>query len=999
MRRIPLISLLCAVAVITACYRETGIEILPVTASQSTSENISTLGKGKDASARRGDYLIQNNQLQVVINGDLLGQSRDYYLPHSGGSIIDISTQYERGGDRTLTSRDDDALNQLSQGVNLNRNTPIGYERLRIDAPSASSARITLTGSVYDLDGSLAAAGAAVDSRKRVIGCTVTTVYSLTDSIEVSASDTTRPVYHLSMTTVVSNTGAAPLPIHDVNDMIFLTHEAVDTFIPYPEWGFSRPAESKVAWPHYLQIFQRQLNTTKYGMISQQDGLLKVRQEHVPSLGSDVLYVGKAVPPANLAAGGAITFMREFFAISSGTSGQSIISSDSFFRVMEELLVDTPDTANPFKKLGRVTFAMQVRSTDDRERVEGTAQLEYIGRVRYFDGTSYKLLEPGRHYPIFGDTPVSLGSIASPSYQVYLPGGQLAVRAKTVNSDEVFKSTRSVARLDQNGSPLVDENGDSLTVEEDILVNAQDGFGNSTVYAGSVFMGDVHRRFKFAADDDSVRDIYARVNIERVDSSAPVVTGLLPTDRQGSVYYIDQHNAVSSPLGGSLDLPTGVYDALVSRGPLNNVNIMRINNRDTKPTGSTDPQYDLNKDIQLGKALALPGYLSGDFDVRGASDPTGLVSEIQLMLLAYAEDIDALFIGNTNAQSTFKDLFIAHGRAAGGFSKADQDNKVESWFDEVAYTRALATIGKVAGSYPDRGRFSLLNLPEEQTGDYVEVPLMDADPASFYTKARKLGDKVIVHITRPRAPRGLETGFLTAIAEMSGLAAGQSIPGDNPFYTRAAEDGSGNRWIDFDMIQILAGNRYHEYLLARQDWFNMLNAGYFKPATGGSSAGQTKDLPIGAVRTYVAVDNTALRDNDLTEFFEKAKAGNSFVTNGPIIEATINGARYGQTTQVSGTTATAQIKLRAAPWVPIEELRVIVDGQVVFTQPITNNQTVRFEGTIGVPLPSDNQPHWVVFEAGASLARLASGQPMGGTFQRVMPGHLPCAFTNPIFVQ
>ncbi len=998
MKRIPLMTLLCALAVVTACYRETGIEVLPVTASQSTSDNIGQIGRGKDATVRRGDYLLQNNQIQVIINGDLLGHSRDLYRPHSGGSIIDISTQYEKGGDRTLTSRDDDALNQLSQGVNLNRNTPIGYERLRIDAPQAASARMVLTGYVYDLDGSLAAAGAAVDSQKRVVGCTVTTTYSLTDAVTVSASETTRPAYHLSMTTVVNNTGNATLPIHDVNDMIFLTHDAADTFIPYPDWGFERPAESQVAWPHYLQIFQRQLNTTKYGMISQQDGVLKVRQEYVPSSASDVLFVGKAVPPANLPAGGAITFMREFFAISSGINGQSVLPADNFFRVMEELLVDTPDNNNPFKKIGRVTVAMRVNTGDDRERVEGRAQLEYIGRANYFDGTRYKLLESGRHYPIFGDSPVTNGSISSPSYDAFLPGGQLAVRVKTLNSGEVYLNKRSVARLDQNGSPLVDENDDIILVEEDIIVPSHTGFTGSSVFAGAVTMGDTHRRYKFSADDDAARDIYARVNLERLDSSAPIDTGILPTDRQGGVYYIDQKDSTSSSLSGTLDLPKGIYDALVSRGPLNNVNILRINNLDPAPSGSTDPQYSLTKDIQLGKALTLPGYLCGDFDVRGASDPLGVVSEVQLILLAYAEDIDALFISNANVQSHFRDLFIAHGRAVASFSKADEDKKIESWFDEVAYARALATIGKVGGAYPDRGRFSLLNLPTEQTGDYVEVPLMESDPASWYTKARKLGDKVGIHVIRPRAPRGFETGFLTAIAELSGIPAGQAIPADNPYYTRAAEDGSGNRWLDFDMIQILAGNHYDEYLLARQDWFNLLNAGIFKPATGGSSASQTKDLPIGAVRTYVAVDNTALRDNDLSEFFENAKVGHSFVTNGPLIEATINGSGYGETTQVAGTTANAQVKLSAAPWVLIEELRVIVDGQVVFTQPISGSANTRFEGTIGVPLPSDNQRHWVVFEAGASLSRLASRQPMGVTFERVMPGHLPCAFTNPIFV-
>ena len=124
-----------------------------------------------------------------------------------------------------------------------------------------------------------------------------------------------------------------------------------------------------------------------------------------------------------------------------------------------------------------------------------------------------------------------------------------------------------------------------------------------------------------------------------------------------------------------------------------------------------------------------------------------------------------------------------------------------------------------------------------------------------------------------------------------------------------------------------------------------------------------------------------------------------FVSNGPLIEANINNQTYGQTTSSAGSEVTVNVKISAAPWVPVEELRVVVDGQVAHVEDLSgNSELVRFEGPLTLTLPSDRQNHFVVIEAGASLQRLAAGESETGVFGTVMGGHLPLAFTNPIFV-
>lgn len=997
-RHLLTILIVGQLSVNTGCFRESGIEVLPVTTTQTTSDNTETLVKGTDASARRGDYILQNSQIQVVINGDLHGSSRDLLVPHSGGAIIDIATQYEAGGNRKVTPRDDDGLNQLSQAVNMNRNTPIGYDTIRLDSVDERNASITLSGGIYDLDGTMAANGATVDGKGRVVGCLVTTTYTLADVVETQSDDPNAldlAVKWLSMSTVVANLGQSTLPVYDVNDMVFTSLGSAEIWVPYPDWGYEQPSAESVAWPHFVQIQPRQINTTHYGYTSPLDGLLKVKREQNIALRNEITYVGKVgMPSGGIAAGEQVTFLRDFMAASSGSGGRSSYSPALMYRDMLNLLLDPVDPANLFNALGRGT--VNTSSGDLRDRYEGHIQFEYINQsVKYFNGSAYVPLEEERSYPIFGSSPISI------SYSLPLPPGQMALRAQGLNSEPYYQDTVTRLVLDSDGAPIPDPDDPDTNLMETvpiILVEEEDLSDPQSVSFGFQRVVDTHYSVSLSADNDKARDVFTRIKMERIDEGEPLVISLFPYDRQGAIFYLDQTTSASSNSSSHVDLPSGIFDLLVTRGPLNNVNIIRVNTSEEPPEDNEDPQFNRAFSIEQGSALELTGYLSADFDVRGASDPMGMVTELQLMLLAYAEDLDVLFFANTNSQSAYAELFQAQGRTAGEFDAADADNNVDSWFDELAYSRAAATIGKLGGPTGDRGRYALLNLPSEEQLDYFEVPLMETNPATYIDRVRAISEEIVIHVTRPRAPKGFETGLFTAIAEMSGLPSGSAIPAEDPHYYQTGHSGTGTRLIDFDLLQLLSGNHYDEYLLARKDWFNLLNAGIFRPATGGSSTGQTSEIALGAVRSFVAVTETALRDNDLVDFWSSAKAGRMFTTNGPIIEATINGASYGEHSQVSGTVVQAQVRVRAAYWVPVKELRVIVDGQIVHTQTIETLEILRFDETIEIPLPDDGGSHWVVFEAGVRLDQLATGIADTGTFGRVMPGHMPLGFTNPIFL-
>ncbi|MDJ0840391.1 MAG: hypothetical protein QNK37_28025 [Acidobacteriota bacterium] len=1000
---------LALIAVLTvACFRETGVEVLPVTSTQVTEENDETLSTGSEAGGRVGDYVLTNASIQVVFNGDLNSTRRDYFLPRSYGALIDYSTQYEEFGSRDLAPRNDDGLNQMSQSVNMNRNTPVVYDRVEVGQIDARNAKITLYGGVMDLDGSLAAAGAPVSQNGRVIGCEVVTTVELADVPDASSDDiiTQDPINYISVTTVISNTGSDSLPIFTVNDVTAVATDNYEIFIPYPEWGFDFVPGGD-AYGHFAHFQPRQIYTTQYAIFSRVEEILRFRRESSAINGNDYIFTGKNAPGiTQLASGEQMTFIRNMMAMNSGAD--PIVNNYSLLAGYNDLidqLVENPSPGNPYvTNLSRFGTTVLTRNGRDGEITFSRIQSEDLP-TEYYNGSAWVPLEEGRFYPTWGVSPAAENS-AQDVIQAFVPAGRYTIHAQMPNTEPFFADFREVPTSDENGDPIVDENGDPVVEPEFFLLEPMEDVTERAVFLvrglGIHTIGDFHEGRLFSVRDvtgANPRTLFGRVTLED-KSGSPVVSGTFPRSRQGNIRYVDSTSSAVA------FLPVGDFDILLSRGPLYNVNITETTVNESGggddgggDDGGGDDTVDTNIDFNLGRALTLDGYFSADFDTRSYHDPAGFIYEGSILLWSYAEDLDVVFFPDTNARPIRRGFFEAIARTLGSFDLDDSENDVDSFFDEVNFARATATVGRVAGDYPHRGRFALLNVPHEDQAPDFEVPLMETDPAEFVDRVRALDENIVVHVTRPRAPEGLETGFLTAIAKLSGIPDGQPIPGDNEYYTRTAATGSSTTWLGFDLMQLLAGNRYDEYLLARADWFNMLNAGLYVPVTGGSSQGQTKDLPMGAVRTYVAVSDTTLRDNDLSEFFTNAKAGNSFVTNGPLIEASVNGTSFGGTVSASGT-ATLTVSVEAAPWIPVSELRVILNGEVTQAKKLDLNakKTTRFDETIELTLPAGRTNNWVVIEAGATLTELANGQGASGTFGRVNPGHLPIGFSNPIFI-
>ena len=803
------------------CFRDTGIEVLPVSSTQVSVDNLETLVEGTDATARTGDYILQNNDLQVVLNGSLGSVSRDLFLPKSHGAIIDFATQFEQFGSRETRPRDDDGLNQISQGVNMNAATLIGYDRVQISQEQNDSGSLILTGGVYDLDGSLEAAGAVVDSTtRRVADCEVSSVYQMDDLVEIFEGNED-PATFMTMTTVISNTGTSPLPIQTINDLFVTTPDSYFTFVPYPDWGFEQAADGSHAYPYFVHFQPRQSNTTQYAVVSRVEELLQVNRSVSDRYG-EITYIGKTARGRQaIAPGEQLTYIREVMGLNSNTNLSNTLNRNIAYLSYFNLIAQNPSAESPYSHLSRFAVDFTLRGSPGSQVV-----FEYINEsVEYFNGTSFVPLEAGRTYPFFGDSPISPVTSLGNSYNLLIPVGQIAISAKAQNSDPFYIDRREDPVLDDDGNVVLDDDGNPVTEPVFFILPEVEERTDPAALLGNFFVDNIHESVTIGLEDPDDRALLGRISVDRTDGGDPVFQSLNPGRSQGRFGYIN------TPNGSLVLMPVGTYDLFVSRGPLFDVQTQPVVIAVDPGEGEPD---DGNRQFNLTMEPFVPlsGYLSADFDVRTAGDHLGMVDRVQLMLFAMAEDLDVLFFADTNHRSNLQDIFDTLAITLGDFN-GDLQSEVDSVYDELAYSRAVATIGRVQDSFPDRGRFALLNLPDDEQNPSLEVPILQSDPAEFYDRARALDPNVIIHVTRPRAPEGVETGFFNVISRLSGLPDGAPVSAENAFLQRTAETGSNTRWVDFDLLQVLSGNNYGEYLMAREDWFNLMLGNIYKPATGG----------------------------------------------------------------------------------------------------------------------------------------------------------------------
>ena len=110
------------------------------------------------------------------------------------------------------------------------------------------------------------------------------------------------------------------------------------------------------------------------------------------------------------------------------------------------------------------------------------------------------------------------------------------------------------------------------------------------------------------------------------------------------------------------------------------------------------------------------------------------------------------------------------------------------------------------------------------------------------------------------------------------------------------------------------------------DWYRYLNLGYQLPVVGGSDKMSASSL-LGGIRTYAHLGG---RDFSYENWMAAVKAGNTFVTVGPLLEMTVEGQAPGGQLDLPKGGGTVNVSWRvASAALPLERVEVVVGGFAV----------------------------------------------------------------------
>lgn len=145
-----------------------------------------------------------------------------------------------------------------------------------------------------------------------------------------------------------------------------------------------------------------------------------------------------------------------------------------------------------------------------------------------------------------------------------------------------------------------------------------------------------------------------------------------------------------------------------------------------------------------------------------------------------------------------------------------------------------------------------------------------------------------------------------------------------------------------------------------EDWFVLLNQGVRKTAMGNSDSHDDEEEP-GSPRTYVPVTNDRPGEIDELEVVRAIQQGKAIATNGPFVLVEVGGKGMGETADGSSGQVTLKAQIRTASWAGVDRVNVIVNGELIRTETGDRASLAQLEYTLPV-----TRDAWVVLEVSGS---------------------------------
>jgi hypothetical protein len=419
----------------------------------------------------------------------------------------------------------------------------------------------------------------------------------------------------------------------------------------------------------------------------------------------------------------------------------------------------------------------------------------------------------------------------------------------------------------------------------------------------------------------------------------------------------------------SFAAPVGTFWAYATRGPFATIARARVDVRAGERT-----RLELVVDSLPG--LLPEGVLSADFHVHGGASFDSTLPDRDRARTFVAEGVDVIAATDHDVVSDYDTALRELGLRERVIVMPGVETTGQILFYEPP---GFGIIPRVVGHY------NFWPLPYAPDRPRNGAPWDERlEPGALFDRvASMMPERGVIQMNHPFSSSsfGRDEGFLTAIGLDPRHLIGASPPAATPEGQLTKRPLGGRSALDFDTQEVMNGTQTREFHRYRIAWHAFLSQGILRAGTANSDSHTLAVQVLGYPRNLV-FGGHSLASFDRSRFNADVRAGRMCGTNGPVILATIDGRGPSIVPFVPSPSAEElALEVRAAPWIPVEEIRVLVNGKVARTigagalarpaDPFGKDGLVRYRGTVSVAellraLPTEEDA-WIVVEAGLPL--------------------------------
>jgi hypothetical protein len=568
-----------------------------------------------------------------------------------------------------------------------------------------------------------------------------------------------------------------------------------------------------------------------------------------------------------------------------------------------------------------------------------------------------------------------------------------------------------------------------------------------TATAPGVDLGDLVLpelgRIEVSVEDENGAPLIAEVVLTPVDAKTA-------DDVRGSVFgQFDEPNCapyLGPPHGGSpacnrvlLDatgtrtflVPAGEFFVYATRGPFWTLARERL---EVAPGETASARFLLRP---LG--LVPVGVLSADFHVHGGASFDSSLPDRDRALSFVATGVDVI-------AATDHDVVTSYEAALGALGIADRVRVIPG----VETTGQILFLEPPGAEIPKViGHFNFWPLAHDLARARNGAPDDERlEPGALFDRIQQLyTGKGVAQLNHPYGDSSLgrDFGYLAALGYDPRVAIPRR-PDDSTAGQLVRRPLGGHSNLDFNVQEVMNGASVEQFARYRTAWFSFLNQGILRAGSANSDSHTLAVEVLGYPRNLVGGGHT-LAAFDLERFDESVRRGEMVGTNGPVLEVCVTGPGVCRGPSLQpfepAPDARLHVAVSAAPWIPVEEVRVWVNGRLAkpFLFGVSEADPfgrTAFQRSFDWPLAEllaelpAGEDVWIVVEAGMRLPTFADLDDDGipettdndgdgrvdrsdglGEFkepgrvatsdprfhlQAVAPGVLPLAFSNPLLV-